>query len=633
MDKYLEVLKRYWGYDSFRGVQRDIIESVGAGHDTLGLMPTGGGKSITFQVPTMARDGLCLVITPLIALMKDQVTNLRRLNIKATAINMGMSHDDVIAALENCIFGHYKFLYVSPERLSSPLFLKKLSRIPVSLITIDEAHCISQWGYDFRPSYLEIGHLRNLLPGIPVLALTATATPRVVEDIQQQLHFTAPNVFRMSFDRPNIKYVVRNVDGVEDEMLHILRNTMGSSIVYCRNREAVGQLADLINSIGIKATSYHAGLSYELRDKRQREWTHGDKRVMVATNAFGMGIDKADVRLVIHVGLPDCLESYYQEAGRAGRDGQASYAVLLFSTKHVSGLHRRIITTFPPREMIATVYEHLCYFFQLAVDDGMGVSRMLDLQKFCVTFRHYPSTVVNSLRILSHAGYLAFEEDPDRASRLCFTVRREDLYKLSGFDSHGDDIINVILRYYGGVFSDQKFIDESFIADMCGVEQDYVYLFLKTLDARHIVQYIPVRQLPVVTFMRRRVDTSRLHIPKNVYEERRDAYAARVNQMIDYAKDNSKCRGNVLMEYFGETVHEHCNHCDVCMADNREKRIVGEMESVMSRIRTLFSEGNHDLLLSELRDWPYDSDSIRRAVQRMVDNDEAYVQGMTLTKC
>lgn len=563
-DRYLKILRSYWGYDHFRGIQQDIIASIGDGRDTLGLMPTGGGKSVTFQVPALARPGVCLVITPLIALMKDQVAQLRRRGIKAAALYSGLTREEAVVLLENCIYGDYKFLYISPERLSSPLFLAKLPHIPVSFITVDEAHCISQWGYDFRPAYTRIADIRRLLPDCPVLALTATATPEVVDDIQQQLAFRAPNVFRMSFDRPNLSYIVRTTDDKESQLRHILDSLSGSVIIYARSRKGSRELAAWLTARGYSATYYHAGLSQDEKDRRQQSWTAGAVRIMVATNAFGMGIDKPDVRLVLHLDLPDSPEAYFQEAGRAGRDGQTAYAVLLYSPSDRTRLTRRIADTFPDRAFIATVYEHLCYYYQMAMGDGLHVMRPFDLAEFCRNFRHFPVPVESALRLLSRAGYIDYAEEQEYASRLMFLVRRDELYRLPDADPQLELVVHEVLRTYGGLFSDYIYIDEARLARASGLSRDQIYQSLLALSRRRILHYIPYRRTAFITFTRRRVDREQLVLPPAVYEERRAGFEKRIRTMADYAASDDCCRSRMLLAYFGQTDAADCGRCDVC---------------------------------------------------------------------
>ncbi len=443
---YKEILRQYFGFDEFRGIQQEIIESIGAGRDTLGLMPTGGGKSITFQVPALAKEGVCLVISPLIALMKDQVEHLRKKGVKAITIHTGMSHEEVLVALENCIYGNFKFLYVSPERLSSELFIAKLSHMQVSFIAVDEAHCISQWGYDFRPSYLSIAQVRRVLPNAPVLALTATATPAVVQDIQRQLRFSSENVFRMSFERQNLAYSVRSYAGVlEQEVLELLQEIEGSSIIYVRSRRGTRELAEWLMAHDVTATFYHAGLTNQEKNERARAWQKGDIRVMVATNAFGMGIDKPDVRSVIHADVPDSPEAYFQEAGRAGRDGQLAHAVLLRGPRAEAILRRRVDETYPPEEYVVQVYEDMCCFLQMAVGDGYGATREFSLEKFCRNFRHYPVRAYNALQLLSRAGYIEWSDAEENRSRVMMTCRRDELYGLR-LSVVADQLLGVLLR-------------------------------------------------------------------------------------------------------------------------------------------------------------------------------------------
>ena len=524
MADYKSILKQYWGYDSFRGIQEEIITSIGEGRDTLGLMPTGGGKSITFQVPALAQPGLCLVITPLIALMKDQVQNLRRRGIKAIAVYSGMTREEIIVALENCIFGDYKFLYISPERLDTEIFQTKLRSMHVSMITVDESHCISQWGYDFRPAYLKIADVRKLLPGVPVLALTATATPEVVKDIQARLAFRQENVFRMSFERKNLAYIVRRTEDKAGELIHILTQVPGSAIVYTRNRKRTKEVSLFLNQHGISAIFYHAGLSNDIKDQRQKGWQDGTFRVMVATNAFGMGIDKPDVRLVIHIDFPDSPEAYFQEAGRAGRDGQKAYAVLLYAQSDKTILKKRIGDTFPEKDYIRQVYEHINYYYQMAMGDGRGCTFAFNIDEFCQNFKHFPVRVDSALKILTRAGYLEYTDEQDNASRLIFTLRRDELYRIDERNPDTENLIRIILRSYTGVFSDYAYINEDTLASRSGLTRQQVYDTLILLTKRHILHYIPGKKTPYIIYTRERQEASRIVLSKEVYEDRKESY-------------------------------------------------------------------------------------------------------------
>lgn len=589
-DKYHIILKQYWGYDDFRGIQQEIIHSIGSGKDTLGLMPTGGGKSIAFQVPALAQEGICIVITPLIALMKDQVENLKKRGIKAAAIYSGLTHNEILVTLENCIFGDYKFLYVSPERLSSELFLTKLKRMRVSFITVDEAHCISQWGYDFRPSYIRIADLRKVVPQAPVLALTATATPEVVKDIQDKLLFRQEHVFKMSFARKNLAYVVRHTEDKESELLHIINSIPGTVIVYCRSRKGCRDLAAQLEERGLTATFYHAGLSNCEKDERQRLWQTDQCRVMVATNAFGMGIDKPDVRLVVHMDVPDSPEAYFQEAGRAGRDGRKAYAVLLYNASDKTKLMKRIPDTFPDREFIKEIYEHICYYYQMAMGDGLNVTREFNMNEFCRNFKHFPVPTDSALRILTRAGYLEYIDEQENDSRLIFLVRRDELYHLDGLEPEYESLLQAVLRSYGGVFSDYITIDETLLGKQTGLSRDMVYRGLISLGKRRIISYIPYKKTPYIRFAQKRVETERIVISREIYENRKEKYEARIQAMIDYATRDDLCRSRMLLAYFGETSEENCLACDVCLKKNSIGISQGLAENVERRITVLLRE-------------------------------------------
>ena len=566
MNKYQEILKQYWGYDSFRDLQEEIITSIGEGKDTLGLMPTGGGKSITFQVPALAQEGICIVITPLIALMKDQVQNLRKREIKALAIYSGMTRQEILTALENCIFGNYKFLYISPERLDTEIFRTKLRSMKVSMITVDESHCISQWGYDFRPAYLKIAEIRELLPEVPVLALTATATPEVVTDIQDRLKFREGNVFRMSFERKNLAYIVRKTDNKTKEILYILQRISGSAIIYVRNRRRTKEITELLMNEGITADFYHAGLDNAVKDLRQKRWQSGEVRVMVATNAFGMGIDKPDVRIVLHLDLPDSPEAYFQEAGRAGRDGEKAYAVILYSKSDKTTLHKRVVDTFPDKEYILNVYEHLQYYYQMAMGDGFQCIREFNLEEFCRKFKYFPVPVDSALKILTQAGYLEYTDEQDNSSRILFTIRRDELYKLREMGKEAEALIQSILRSYTGVFTDYAYISEESLAIRTGLTRQQIYNILVTLTKRRIVDYIPRKKTPYIIYTRERLELRFLHIPPSVYEERKARYEARIKAMEEYVTTENVCRSRMLLRYFGEKNEHNCGQCDVCLS-------------------------------------------------------------------
>ena len=637
IEDYRSILRQYWGYDDFRGIQQEIIESVGEGHDTLGLMPTGGGKSITFQVPALAMKGVTIVITPLIALMKDQVDNLHHRGIKAAAIYSGLTREEIIITLENCIFGGVKLLYVSPERLASELFQNKLRHMHVSLITVDEAHCISQWGYDFRPSYLEISNIRKLLPGVPVLALTATATPQVVQDIQDKLslnesHHNPPcthtprrfNVFRMSFERKNLAYIVRHAPDKREQLIHILNRVTGTAIVYARSRQRTKDFSELLNQSGISATFYHAGLDSSVKDERQQAWQQGQTRVMVATNAFGMGIDKPDVRLVVHIDIPDSIEAYFQEAGRAGRDGKQSYAVLLYNSADQRKLEKRITDTFPDKDYIRQVYEHLAFYYQIGIGSGYGHTFEFNIDKFCHAFHHFPIQVDSALKILSRAGYIEYTEEQDNQARLMFTLSRGELYRLDNNTPNEEKIITALLRNYGGLFTDYHYIDEGFLASQTAMQPQQVYQTLKVLSQRHILHFIPQKKTPYIHYIQRREDKELLQFSPAVYEERLFQFRQRIHAIISYANNDSICRSRQLLNYFGDTSAHDCGLCDVCLSHRRGGMVAeSNLNSANEQIMRLLHDGTPHPI-NELRSLQLSTDELDAALEYLLK--EEYIR-------
>ena len=646
MNNYREVLQKYWGYDDFRGIQREIIESIGNGHDTLGLMPTGGGKSITFQVPALCSEGTCIVITPLIALMKDQVQHLRRRGIRAAAIYSGLSHEEIITTLENCIFGGITILYVSPERLSSELFRTKLRHMKVSFITVDEAHCISQWGYDFRPSYLQIADIRQDLPGIPVLALTATATPQVVEDIQDKLgnprnskisressisSQTSFNVFKMSFERKNLAYVVRRATDKRQELIHILESVKGCAIVYARSRRRTKEVAELLCEAGISATFYHAGLDTVVKDQRQREWQEDKVRVMVATNAFGMGIDKPDVRVVLHIDCPDSLEAYFQEAGRAGRDGKKAYAVLLYNDADQRKLDKRISDTFPEKDYIRKVYEHLAYFYQVGVGSGYHATFEFNIDKFCHAFHHFPIQVDSALKILNRAGYIEYTEEQDNQARVMFTISRNELYRLENSTPNEEKVITALLRNYGGLFVDYNYIDEGFVASQCGLQPQQLYMILKNLSGKHILHFIPQKKTPYVRYLQRREDPEDVQLPPVVYEERKEQFRERIQAMINYATNDHVCRSRQLLRYFGEEDSHDCRQCDVCLSPTHDQVSESISSPEAHAILELLADGKPHHI-TELRDLQLPTEPLNAALEYLLREEHIFQEDGFLSK-
>ena len=559
---YTSILKDNFGYDSFRFIQEDIINSIGSGHDTIGLMPTGGGKSITFQVPALAMDGTCIVISPLIALMQDQVEHLKKRGIKAEAIYTGKSRDEIQRILDNAVFGAIKFLYVSPERLASSLFLAKLRYIKISFIVVDEAHCISQWGHEFRPAYLHIKDIRQELPDCPVLALTATATTEVIEDIKHELSRPGTetdeetfNIFSMSFRRPNLRYVVRHTNDKIGQILKILESVEGSAIIYTRSREKTKELSKELEAFGIKSTYYHAGLDFSVKQKHQQLWQDNTIRIMVATNAFGMGIDKPDVRIVIHADVPDSLEAYYQEAGRAGRDGQLAYAVLLYDKRDKTQLLTHLNEHYPEKDYIRNVYDKLAYFFQLAVEDGMGATYIFDEEQFCVNYHLWPATLHGALHILQNAGYIEYDGAHNERARVIMNISRYELNNVQGLTKTEEEVLTRLLRYYGTLFSDFTFIDEMGLSRRLALDESQLHVALKSLAQRKIIRYAPSRTIPIIYYPQQRYLSEDLRFPKSIYEELKKKAEKRIGSVLDYI-ETEKNNEEVLLRYFGEKYKE-----------------------------------------------------------------------------
>lgn len=635
------VLKQYWGYDSFRPLQEDIISSVLEGHDTLGLLPTGGGKSLTFQVPALMLPGVTLVVTPLISLMKDQVDNLADRGIRAVLFHSGLTPREKDLALTRCRIGKAKIAYVSPERLQNERFLAELRSLTVSLIVVDEAHCISQWGYDFRPSYLRISSLRRLLgPEIPVLALTASATPEVTADIMKHLAFREPRVFAKSFTRDNLSYILRYADVKEPMLMRILQATTGSTIVYVRSRRRTRELATLLAEAGISAEAYHAGLLPEDKEMRQDRWKRDEVRVMVATNAFGMGIDKPDVRLVVHYDLPSSLEEYYQEAGRGGRDGKESLAVVIASKRDKALLTRRINEAFPPKDFIARVYECAGNFLNVAVGEGYNNVYEFNFTLFCTTFSLPPVPTVSALNILTRAGYIEYIEETTSRSRVMVVMRRDALYDLT-LDSTVEEVLQCLLRAYTGLFADYVYISELLIAERLRLSSEQVYQALLTLSRLHAIHYVPRTTTPYLVYTTSREEPRHLIIPLEVYERQRERMEQRVNAMKEFTFNATTCRANTLLRYFGESPAEPCGKCDVCRAHRKATTHEASAGSAGSAITALEKSilyqashpGGTDLkkLIANLTP-SYSSEEIISTVRTLADNGHLTLSGIHISK-
>lgn len=627
---YRKILQEYWGHTEFRPLQQEIIESVAQKKDTLGLLPTGGGKSIIFQVYSMSEQGMCLVITPLIALMKDQVENLRAKGIKALSLHSGMSNMEIKIAIDNAKWGDYKFLYISPERLASERFIENLTNMKLNLITVDEAHCISQWGYDFRPSYLKIADVRPLFPDIPVLALTATATPKVVTDIQDKLRFREYNVHTMSFARSNLVYMVREKEDKEGYLVRTIIKAKGTGIVYVRNRRATREIKDLLVKNNISADYYHAGLNAETRNQKQDAWKQGKTRVIVATNAFGMGIDKPDVRFVIHVDPPDSLEAYFQEAGRAGRDGKRAVAVLLYNNADKLKLKKQLSVTFPEIPYIVRVYESVCNFLQVAV--GFGKDQLFDfpIGVFAESFKMQLTQVYHSLKILQRQGYIEFTEEVETPSRIYFTVNRDDLYKFQVANESFDNFIKLLLRSYTGLFTGYVTIDEGLLAKRAETTPEVIINYLKLLRSHKIIDYIPQKRTPYILFTRERISGERLKFSKENYDLRKKDFLERIEAVIHYASSSTKCRSQMLLEYFGETDSVRCGTCDVCQSRNQlglskfefdelADKIKKELETPQKAESVLFRLGPENEKLRLVMRWLIDNEKIVPRIDNLME--------------
>lgn len=638
---FKDILKKYWGYEDFRGIQLDIIKSIYNGQDTLGLMPTGGGKSITFQVPALAMNGVCIIVTPLISLMKDQVDHLRKRNILAYAIYSGLSHDEIVKILDNCIFGNVKFLYISPERIGTTFFQTKLRHIKVSFITVDEAHCISQWGYDFRPAYLQIASLRQILPGKPILALTATATTDVVDDIQEKLLFQEKNVFRMSFKRNNLNYIVRRTSDKLSEIIQIISSIEGCVIIYANSRRKTKEISDELNNAGHKSTYYHAGLDIAVKTKHQHDWQNNNIRIIVATNAFGMGIDKSDVRIVIHADAPTSIEAYFQEAGRAGRDGKQSYAILLATRETCRILRERVKRSFPEKEIIKQIYEHMAYYFQVGVGMGEGHTFLFSLEKFCLLYGYSVSTVDAALKILQNAGYVTYNNDPDSHSRVSFTLTRDELYMLRNLTAEEDALVCELMRKYTGLFTQYTYIDENSLAASLATTPKRVYMLLTNLRRQGIISFIPPRTEPLITYNVNRIDGYNVKLSAKIYDDLRDLMVRQIENMQQYVENDKLCRQIMLVNYFGEKETKPCGCCDVCLNNMRNNiskhetsgnpnSRVGDYftlnnstpsESCFEMIENILSDGERHHI-QQLLSLPFKKDIIREIVNNLLEENK-----------
>lgn len=616
-----QILTKYWGYSTFRTLQEEIINSVLSGRDTLALLPTGGGKSVCFQVPALAKEGVCLVVSPLIALMKDQVENLKKRGIPAVAVVSGMDKREVDIALGNCIHGKTKFLYLSPERLISEMVTARISEMKINLIAVDEAHCISQWGYDFRPPYLQVAEIRKVLRGVPVLALTATATTGVAQDIQEKLLFPEKNLFQKSFERKNLSYVVIREENKLQRLMKIMDKIKGSGIVYVRNRKKTREIAEYLKKLNIPAEYYHAGLTPEERSGRQESWVRNRSRVMVSTNAFGMGIDKPDVRFVVHLDLPDSLEAYFQEAGRGGRDEKKSYAVLLYSQADILDLEKRVTESFPDPAVIKNIYQALANYFQLPVGSGKGLSFDFNMSDFCTRNNLKPVNIYNSLRFLERDGYIAVTDGFFQPSRIYISLSNEELYQFQVANRHYDNFIKFILRSYSGVFNDYVRISEDELASRMKISKDQVVESLKTLDKMKVLSYLPQNSMPKIFYTEERLDVKSLRLSKEYYDERKEIAFRRMNSVIHYVSSR-KCRSQELLSYFGETGSYRCGVCDTCLERNKLELSNLEFENVSEQVKHLLQK--QPLFINEIVHGVQSSreDKTLKVIQWLIDNEK-----------
>jgi ATP-dependent DNA helicase RecQ len=615
-----QILFQYWGYKQFRPLQEEIIQSVLNGHDTLALLPTGGGKSICYQIPALAQEGLCVVISPLIALMKDQVGQLRKRNIKATAIFSGMSKTEIDIILDNCIYGNYKFLYLSPERLGTEIVQARLQKMNINLLAIDEAHCISQWGYDFRPSYLKIADIKPLIGDAPVLALTATATAVVKKDIQDKLLFEKPNLFQGSFERKNIGYVVRVTEDKLDKTLTIFKKTGGSGIVYVRSRKRTAEVAEYLNRYGISADNYHAGLDMDSRSNKQDRWITGKVRVMVATNAFGMGIDKPDVRAVVHLDLPEHIEAYYQEAGRAGRDGSKSFAVLVYNVSDKLEAEYRMQHNFPSYEEVMNIYNALGNSFQLAVGAGMEESFSFDLSQFCITFRLEPAKVGHALKILENQGLIAATEAVFLPSRVKFMAGKEDLYRFQVEHRNYDPMIKYLLRTYQGLWEEYSPIHELEIAKHVQLTREEVINYLQYMKKAQLIAYELKSNMPRITFLLPRQNSNHMQVDKGYIRQRKELFESNIHHMLGYAANKTLCRSRYILNYFGETDNYRCGSCDICLEMNKMGLSDLQHEHIVDAIKEQLKDKALDIrdLITALPRWK--EESVLPIIRWLMDN-------------